>query len=182
MILAPSPNFRTTDEDKKMLAFFDLLVERSSWISSGEEETTDSEDDDDEGDEDDHDDDDNEYSTSHSSSLANSENEESFEIDSVSTPSSSSSDAEDPIAGPSGIQFNNLDESSKLELPSQFYARQRFPLKITLKTSSSEDDDENVEIPLSTQERNQDPVVFRSLPENRKRQFRRRTNSNSSSS
>jgi hypothetical protein len=180
MILAPSPNFRTTDEDKKMLAFFDLLVERSSWISSGEEETTDSEDEDDEDDEDDSDDggdDDNEYSTSHSSSPASSENEESFEIDSVSTPSSSSSEAEEPVAGPSGIQFNNLDESSKLELPSQFYTR-CFPVKLTLKTSSSEDDD--VERP--TQERDQDPIVFRSLTENRKRQFRRRTNSSSSSS
>jgi hypothetical protein len=179
MILAPSPNFRTTDEDKKMLAFFDLLVERSSWISSGEEETTDSEDEDDEDDEDDSDDggDDHEYSTSQSSSPASSENEESFEIDSVSTPSSSSSEAEEPVAGPSGIQFNNLDESSKLELPSQFYTR-CFPVKLTLKTSSSEDDD--VERP--TQERDQDPIVFRSLTENRKRQFRRRTNSSSSSS
>ena len=176
MILAPSPNFRTTDEDKKMLAFFDLLVERSSWISSEEEEETSNLEDEEDEDENDDDDDDNEYSTSHSTG---SENEESFEIDSVSTPSSSSTDTEEPVAGPSGIQSNNLDETPKLDLPSQFY--RRFPLRITLETSSPEDDG-NVESLSSTQDKNQEPVVFRSLPETRKRQFRRRTNSSTSSS
>ncbi|KZS20357.1 Serine/threonine-protein phosphatase [Daphnia magna] len=174
MIIAPSPNFRTTDEDKKMLAFFDLLVDRSSWISSGEDETSDSPEDDDIDD-----DDDQEYSTSHSSSLASSENEESFEINSLSTPSTSSSDDEEPVAGPSGTRVNSRSESEslKLELPLEFNVRRRVPLRLSELTSSSDND----ETYSPVEKRNQDPVVFRSSY-SRNRQFRQRISSSSSSS
>ena len=174
MIIAPSPNFRSTEEDKKMLAFFDLLVERSSWISSNDEETSDSDEEDDDRDE-------SEYSsTSRSTSLASSsQNEESFEIDSVSTPSSSSDD--EPVAGPSGLSLRSRageEEPAKLELPAEFY-RQRVPLRFRTASTTSMSSDESEQATQLTQ----GPVAFRPLPGPIKtRQFRRRTSTTSSSS
>lgn len=170
-----------------MLAFFDLLVERSAVLSSDDEdEFSDESDyqysDDSELDEE------SENNTSRSRSQSNSDDDEvddSFEIDSLSTPSSSPSSVdteEEPIAGPSGLGRNSSteDEPLRLELPFGLFAQQRSILRrCPGQFSSSEDEDT---IGTANSEVEHTPVNFRPVSNRTKRQFRRRTSSTSSSS
>lgn len=187
MIIAPSANLRSTDEDKKMLAFFDLLVERSSWFSSGEEESASDLDTEEErllADE---------YDVSSSSSVVSFDVDDSFEIDSVSTPSSSSSSSlssssssstsseEEPVPGPSGL--NKFADSTKLELPSEFHtSRQQVRLRFRGRRISTTSDDDDTSLNTQQSTSNQNRVAFRSFSGPRRKQFRRRTTSSTSSS
>lgn len=176
MIIAPTSNTRlSTEEDKKMLAFFDLLVERSTLMSSGDET--------DEEEEFDFD-----ITSSRSSSDPESEGseEESFHIETLSTPtstsspSSESSDSEDePVAGPSGLNLANGSdqEQQKLELPAAFLAGRR-----SRAFSSSESDTEFLARSFPETEESEVRVPFRRVAKKVKRELRTRTTSSSSSS
>lgn len=173
MIIAPSPNVRlSTEEDKKMLAFFDLLVERAAWVSSG----------------DDSDDEEAEFefemassASSSSSEIRSPDSDDSFQIETLSTPSSSSSsessDSDEPLPGPSGLNFagdQSPEEEPKLDLPAAF---KRF---VNQNSDSSSDEQLDSREFLGDELRAR--VPFKRLTKRVKRELRTRARSSSSSS
>jgi len=146
---------RSTEEDTNMLAFFDLLVERERAGWSSMDDSEDSESDDDHS---------NEFMFDTSSSSSSSSS--SYSYDEESSFSSTSAEGDGAVAGPSG-----WNPSTTIQIG---------PHLMSLVETSS-DEEQRTPLPTPSNQRETDPLQFRTV-DRRKKQYRQRRSSASSSS